>query len=177
MDELSRNTGKEDDDEKFCPFPPGKIGLRFGIAFGDGIILSSYGREGMIDPNITGKVVNLASRLEHATPADFIECIRKERNNLARFTTNINSQDVLYGTMIYEKTRLLDQQIIDTYEICENCRFEVRVDARFKSELEEGDNPVNLGWKEISFSPKGFADTTNAYLVGGNNPEDIFTIL
>jgi len=160
-----------------------KLGARFGIALGDKVILSVLGCSNEVehgspvgDFTITGEVVNLAARLEHATPPEFLACITESRAHLEAYASQIKEKDWIRGTALDDALLTADRQVIDLFDICEKT-FEIRADAQFRECLELGDLSVKLAWRTIPFSPRGFSSSREANLLGGNSSAELFRVV
>ena len=158
------------------------LGARFGIALGDEILLSIIGqsrKDKMItigDFTLTGEAVNLAARLEHATPDEFLSAISDQRQQAEAYINSIASIDSLHGTELGRTFSLLDQQVVDLYEVMKR-RFEIRIDERFKMALDANGESFTFPWKKVPFAPRGFFRNHSAFLLGGNTGAELFQIV
>jgi class 3 adenylate cyclase len=166
-------------DKKYAPSLSGfRLGARFGIAMGDRVILSVLGcrfESGVLsqvgDFTLTGSVVNLAARLEHATPAEFVECIAQSRREIESYTSLVWERDRLRTTKLGEALLSIDRQVTELYEICK-MNFEIRADSHFVTQYESGKGE-KMPWKVVPFSPRGFPGRQRALLLGGNSVADL----
>lgn len=168
-----------------------EVGVRFGIAMGSGITLSVLGCSsadsdcaGQGDFTVTGEVVNLAARLEHATAAEFLSCIVDDANRIGQYTCRMNDSAQLRGTALGDAMMNADQHIVDLFAVCEQ-NYELRADSNFRhylenrndlekrNEPEKAKKPIRLAWKAVPFSPRGFAGNHVAHLLGGNRSEEL----
>lgn len=171
-----------------------RLGMRCGVAHGDNITLSVLGylaekespRFGSF--TATGEIINLAARLEHATPAEFLEAIAGTKYRLDSFTRLLNSSERAHGSTLGNAVHASERQVLDLYDVCEK-RFEIRANERFRYYLEYERKPepgvsfgaipksltkkMSLAWKKIPFTPKGFALDIDAYLIGGDTVDEL----
>ena len=155
-----------------------RLGLRFGIALGSRVTLSVLG--GSQDSNegdftLTGEVVNLAARLEHATPSEFLTYLADVAGRIGRFSSLLRHPEITRGTALGDAIDQRDQQVIDLYQVFDG-RFEIRADSGFRKCLEDGPN-IKLPWKSVRFTPRGFPNGRTANLLGGNNAAELLRVV
>lgn len=156
------------------------LGARFGITLGPGVILSVLGCGSEDDPSmravgdftLTGPIVNFAARLEHASPAEFMECIAQSRRQIESYTSLLWERERLRSTKLGEELLSIDTQVAELYEICRK-RFEIRADTSFAEQYENSLSGYKLPWKKLPFAPKGFSGLQNAMLLGGNTVAEL----
>lgn len=159
------------------------LGVRFGISFGDKIILSVLGSSmseiqpkeitAIGDFTITGPVVNLAARLEHATPDEFLSAIARERKELDPYVQLLWEKERLRSSALGERLTEFDLQAADLFEVCKK-DFEIRADSRFVALYESGSKRRELPWKDVPFFPRGFLNRQTAKLLGGDSAAELF---
>jgi class 3 adenylate cyclase len=152
-----------------------RLGSRIGIALGHDIILSPLGERGKpgFSYTLTGESVNLAARLEHASKAEFLDCISAKKSELQAYLCNVSDSDRLHGTALGEIILETDRHLIDLFTVCEKT-FQIRTNELFVHHLTEGDQPVKLRWRSIPFMPKGFEAGENALFLGGDSTAELF---
>jgi class 3 adenylate cyclase len=159
----------------------GRLGARFGVACGDGITLGVLGPGGaepaIRDPgdfSVTGEAVNMAARLEHATPADFLACMEESRARLERYARLVPDRAQLHGTVLGAALAASGRQAAELHEVCEK-RFEIRADGRFRALLDERPGADRLAWRQVPFSARGFGgEAGSAHLLGGDSAAELF---
>lgn len=153
-----------------------KLGLRFGVALGDGIMLSVLGEGTVTDFTLTGAIVNLAARLEHATAPEFLEAIAARRGELSRYTGPIEHEGALRGSQLHRDLVDCDRQVVDVHTVTAQ-RFQIRANERVVNCLKQWERPIRLAWCPVPFEAKGFSGAQTAFIVAGKTAGDLFASL